>query len=343
MTKRKKRSITVISIVFIILLVVGVYAYYRHHQIQASENDKMITDYTGTVNWSDGTPAAGVIVALAGRQAIVQTDGSYFVYLMRTDFNTAIVNANTNAINPSDGAEISFTNPISLTTYPEVGQFASTSLPMPTTYGTSYQSRDFVIQKPAVNNFTLATNSPSVLNKVVTFKFNFINPTNVSINIKSGSQVIKTLSQEFVDGGSGTMTWDEKGSGNNIVANGAYTADISAIDGANPAATLSGIPIIVLNLGPNSFVLNGNPVPNGHTVTFNYKFSNPTTITFNVTGSNGSKVKTITQSFPAGSGSMTWDGKDSLGRPTARGNYNFQSIGDDHSNLPTIITRLINM
>lgn len=95
------------------------------------------------------------------------------------------------------------------------------------------------------NNFKLV-GTPTVSNKTATFKFTFANPTTVTINIVgSNGRAVRTVTQTFTSGTSGTVTWDGKDSSNRPVANGTYRATITGDDKMNTATTL---PVVSINL-----------------------------------------------------------------------------------------------
>lgn len=328
MTKQKKHIIISLAIV----LAVGFGIYLISKKFKASTSTLPVVSYYGKVTWDDNTPAKGVIVSVANREYVVKDDGTYSMYLQSEDFDLGVVNS-------VDGAPVTFYNPNTFEPYYEYAVLDKTWLEKPTTAGTIYTNQDFALGKPAANNFTL-TKAPVIANKAVSFNFGFVNPTTISVVIAdSTNQTVRTLTQSFNPGGSGTVTWDEKNSTGTLVRDGTYKATITGSDGANPSATLSVVSLVIANVVPNNFSQVGSPVVSktAKTATFNYSFANPTDISI-VIKSGNTIVKTVTKNFAAGgTGAVVWDEKNTAGALVPNGTYTAIATGDDHQNQPKIL------
>lgn len=232
MTRRKKITI-IVSSILLLGLISGAIIYYKKHNVKADATSSVV-NYYGYVTWSDGTPAAGKAISIANRQSIVRSDGQYTFYLSKSDFDHGTVNS-------SAGAPLAFYDPSTFEQYNEADRLTPSSLLMPTNQTVTYTAMSFVLDKPYVapaNNFAVI-GAPLSGNKTVSFRFSFANPTTVSLDIKGRSgQSVRTMSQSFASGPNGSIVWDGKDSAGRPVQAGVYMVTISASDGLNTPVIL---------------------------------------------------------------------------------------------------------
>lgn len=141
MTTRKK--IIIFSIVSLLVVITGLFLYYKYHKIKA---DVVLTSnvyYTGFVTWADGSIAKNVVVSVAGKQSKVGSNGTYRLSLSDSDFDYGNLSS-------VDGAPVTFFDSTTHIFYAENGSFENTTLPKPTTQGETYFQMDFALDKTMV-------------------------------------------------------------------------------------------------------------------------------------------------------------------------------------------------
>ncbi|PKM82049.1 MAG: hypothetical protein CVU89_06840 [Firmicutes bacterium HGW-Firmicutes-14] len=184
--------------------------------------------------------------------------------------------------------------------------------------------------QPAITNAAASPdpyNPSDPANNTLTVSYNLSNDSKVTVQIFSGYTAIKTLvDNQIQTAGNRSVTWDGRDSSNNLVTDGSYSFQITAVSPTVSSFTTTykgnftveqGPPgVTQLNLSPSPFKLgSGN-------MTISYNLSESSTVNITV-WQETTLVKTLLADIAKGAGynSCTWDGKDGTGSPVGEGIY----------------------
>lgn len=194
------------------------------------------------------------------------------------------------------------------------------------------QSRSFAAgYQPIISNADISPNpyNPTDLaNNTATISFEIYREDLVTVEILSGSVPVRTIiASQTAAAGVKTVTWDGKDDAGNLVVDGTYYFQITAVSPTvntfktiykNSFSNDKGAPIVTeLTTTPDPYKLGiGTPL------TIRYNLSEDATVSIDIyNGDNIIRTLAVNQAKKIGSNLATWDGKDNSNNPVGEGNY----------------------
>jgi len=185
---------------------------------------------------------------------------------------------------------------------------------------------------PAITDFTVSPDPFKIDGPPLSIRYNLSKNANITAKItdNAGNVVQTLLTNAAKTAGINSVTWDGKNSTGTYVAEGVYSAVITAVDNYGKSSgdqtrtfTAGYVPAIATPaISPNPFNPN-NPVNNQAAISFSVSSDALVTVEI-LYGFLPVRTITSAQRTTAGNQVVKWDGRDDAGNPAGDGNYSYQ-------------------
>ncbi|MHB9093375.1 MAG: FlgD immunoglobulin-like domain containing protein [Eubacteriales bacterium] len=201
--------------------------------------------------------------------------------------------------------------------------------------------------QPAVNSAAVAPNPYSPGKGNATISYNISNNALVTVKILSGTTSLVTLvNNQNLPAGDQSVTWDGKDGTGNVLGDGTYTLQVTAVSPTvstfsstlKPTFTIEGKPLEItgFSLSPDPFKITLN------SLSIKYTLSENATVNIKVyQGSTTLRNIASGESRNAGANTNVWDGRDNAGNYVPEGTYTVSVSGSDASGNSTEVAGTI--